>query len=100
MLEATDRAASEVLETAAREETDLIAITASLDYDIRDFFIGPYTQQIVNHAKVPVLSIRPAPLPNDARQAIQTIRADYGPAVPGLSLPYTDTGVVSSVETP
>ncbi len=100
ILEATDRAASEVLETAAREETDLIAITASLDYDIRDFFIGPYTQQIVNHAKVPVLSIRPAPLPNDARQALQTIRADYGPAVPGLSLPYTGAGMISSVETP
>ena len=36
----------------------LFAITANLDYDIRDFFIGPYTQQIVNHSKIHVLSIK------------------------------------------
>jgi len=36
----------------------LIVINASLDYKWRQFFIGPYTQQVINHAKVPVLSIR------------------------------------------
>lgn len=54
-----ERTAQEVLQTAEQEKMDLIAITATIDHDIRDFFVGPYAQQIVNHAKVPVLSIRP-----------------------------------------
>lgn len=50
--------ANKVLELAKREKVDLIVITASLDYKWRQFFIGPYAQQVVNHATVPVLSIR------------------------------------------
>jgi nucleotide-binding universal stress UspA family protein len=52
------RTANLVLDTAEREKNDLIAITATLDREVSEFFIGPYAQQIVNHAKVPVLSIR------------------------------------------
>jgi len=50
--------AKKVLEVARKEKVDLIVINASLDYKWRQFFIGPYTQQVINHAKVPVLSIR------------------------------------------
>lgn len=50
--------AKKVLELAKKEKVDLIVINASLDYKWQQFFIGPYTQQIINHAKVPVLSIR------------------------------------------
>jgi nucleotide-binding universal stress UspA family protein len=50
--------AKKVLEIARKEKADLIVINASLDYKWRQFFIGPYTQQVVNHAKIPVLSIR------------------------------------------
>ncbi len=76
ILKSTERCANEVLETADLNQMDLIVITANLDHDIRNFFMGPYAQQIVNHAKVPVLSIRPpqAPLP----LTLQSIRADYG----------------------
>ncbi|MBS1610887.1 MAG: universal stress protein [Bacteroidetes bacterium] len=53
--------AKKVLELAKKEKADLIVINASLDYTWQQFFIGPYTQQVVNHATVPVLSIRSFP---------------------------------------
>jgi nucleotide-binding universal stress UspA family protein len=37
---------------------DLIVIIATLDKTKGEFFIGPFSQQILNHAKVPVLCIR------------------------------------------
>jgi len=49
----------EVLDIANVEKPDLIVITATLDTTLKDFFLGPYTQDIVNHAQFPVLSIRP-----------------------------------------
>lgn len=52
--------ADKVLEIAAMQGTDLIVINATLDYKWTQFFIGPYTQQVVNHSKVPVLSFRKA----------------------------------------
>ncbi len=52
--------AKKVLEVARKEKVDLIVINASLDYKWRQFFIGPYAQQVVNHSKIPVLSIRTA----------------------------------------
>jgi nucleotide-binding universal stress UspA family protein len=42
-----------------RLATDLIVITANIDNSFKNLFVGPFTQQIVNHAKVPVLSIKP-----------------------------------------
>lgn len=50
--------AGKVLELAAEEGVDLIVINATLDYKWRQFFIGPYAQQIVHHSKTAVLSIR------------------------------------------
>lgn len=55
----TDNVARQVLQIASHEKPDLIVITATLDSPIQDFFLGPYTQQIVNHANFPVLSIKP-----------------------------------------
>lgn len=51
--------AGEVLYKAIEINTDLIVITASLDRTVRNFFVGPFTQQIVHHARFPVLSIKP-----------------------------------------
>jgi len=53
--------AESVLTYAKENMVDLIVITASLDNTIRNFFIGKYSQQIINHSKVPVLSIKPEP---------------------------------------
>ncbi len=79
-----DQAAHKVLEIADAEGADLIAITANLDYDIRDFFIGPYTQQIVHHSKIPVLSIRPKVPLRTANDVEQKMKSEY----PDLSLQY------------
>jgi nucleotide-binding universal stress UspA family protein len=54
-----DNVAKQVIEISETEKPDLIVITATLDTSLKDFFLGPYTQDIVNHAKYPVLSIRP-----------------------------------------
>lgn len=66
--------AEQVLRFAKQEAIDLIAITADFDYEIAEFFIGPYTQQIVNHASVPVLSIRPGVMAFQAADAITPMR--------------------------
>lgn len=66
--------AEQVLRFAKQEAIDLIAITADFDYEIAEFFIGPYTQQIVNHASVPVLSIRPGVMASQAADAITPMR--------------------------
>lgn len=49
----------EVLAIANESKPDLIVITATLDNTVKEFFLGPYTQDIVNHSKYPVLSIKP-----------------------------------------
>jgi len=48
-----------VIDTAKRSQSDLIVLTANLDCDFKVYFIGSYTQQIVNHSPLPVLSIKP-----------------------------------------
>ena len=57
----TDSVAQTVLQKADELHADLIIITADLDTTIGHFFVGPFAQQIVNRARVPVLSIRPQP---------------------------------------
>ncbi len=64
----SDTLAETILEKANELEVDLLVVTASLDYQIKELFIGPFDQQIVNHAKVPVLSIRPHPSPQEGAQ--------------------------------
>lgn len=54
-----DNPSEQVLDIADRTKPDLIVITATLDSTVKEFFLGPYTQDIVNHAKFPVLSIKP-----------------------------------------
>lgn len=51
--------ADKILETAEEKMVDLIVIIATMDKTKGAFFIGPFSQQILNHAKVPVLCIRP-----------------------------------------
>lgn len=55
-----DNFATAILDKAKEINTDLIVITASLDRTIKNFFIGPFAQQIVHHARFPVLSIKSA----------------------------------------
>lgn len=48
-----ENVARQVLAIANDKKPDLIVITATLDSSIWDFFLGPYTQDIVNHAAFP-----------------------------------------------
>jgi len=50
--------ATRVLEMGKEQVADLIVINATLDYNWTQFFTGPYTQQVVNHSTIPVLSFR------------------------------------------
>lgn len=50
--------AAKVLELSESLAVDLVVINATLDYKWIQFIAGPYTRQVVNHAKVPVLSFR------------------------------------------
>ncbi|MBL7846712.1 MAG: universal stress protein [Cyclobacteriaceae bacterium] len=54
-----DNVAQKVVEITNQVRPDLIVITATLDPMLGDFFLGPYTQDIINHAHFPVLSVRP-----------------------------------------
>lgn len=80
---------------ASTENMDLIAITASQEYDIRDFFTGPYARKIVNHAKTPVLSTRPSGIPTALKQPVKASRADYGQTLSDLALGFTRIPVMT-----
>ncbi|MBC7760129.1 MAG: universal stress protein [Phormidesmis sp. FL-bin-119] len=50
--------ADEVLERAIEMRCDLIVITAKVGKSIKDFFLGKFAQQMVNHSTLPVLHIK------------------------------------------
>jgi nucleotide-binding universal stress UspA family protein len=47
--------AEKILEAADEKNADLIVVPDTLDHAFREFFIGPVAQQVIHHAKVPVL---------------------------------------------
>jgi nucleotide-binding universal stress UspA family protein len=50
---------AKILNLAKEYEADLIILTANLDHNFKAFFVGPFVQQVVNHSRLPVLSIKP-----------------------------------------
>lgn len=50
--------ADRVLASAAEKKSDLVVITANLDHTLKEYFVGPYAQHVLNHARIPVLSVR------------------------------------------
>ena len=54
-----DNIAKASMEYAAENKADLIIIMNEQEVNTTGFFMGPYAQQVVNHSKIPVLSIRP-----------------------------------------
>jgi nucleotide-binding universal stress UspA family protein len=53
--------AQNILEYAQKVEGDLIMIMTQQEIDFTQYFIGSSAQEIINHSKIPVLSIRPVP---------------------------------------
>jgi nucleotide-binding universal stress UspA family protein len=50
---------AKILNLAKDYEADLIILTSNLDHNFKAFFVGPFVQQVVNHSRLPVLSIKP-----------------------------------------
>jgi nucleotide-binding universal stress UspA family protein len=48
------------MEYATEIKADLIIIMNEQEVNTTGFFMGPYAQQVVNHSKIPVISIRPS----------------------------------------
>jgi nucleotide-binding universal stress UspA family protein len=53
--------AENILEYAAKVEGDLVMIMTQQEVDFTKYFIGSSAQEMINHSKIPVLSIRPLP---------------------------------------
>lgn len=51
--------AENILEYAQKVDGDLIMIMTQQEVDFTKYFIGSSAQEIINHSKIPVLSIRP-----------------------------------------
>ncbi len=62
---------AEVSKTTRELNIDLIILTANIDPEWKSYFIGPFGQQVINHAQVPVLSIKPS---NDQTEAVPVFR--------------------------
>lgn len=55
----------ETIKIARDYDADLIVLTANLDYDLKAYLVGPFTQQVINHSRLPVLSIKPQHISQD-----------------------------------
>jgi nucleotide-binding universal stress UspA family protein len=51
--------ASTTIKYAEKNHVDLITIMTEQEDNFGGIFLGPYAQQIVNHSKIPVMSIKP-----------------------------------------
>jgi nucleotide-binding universal stress UspA family protein len=60
--------AAKILEIAHKRNDDIMIINATLDKTWYKFFSGSYTQQILNHSTIPVLSVKPALTPDLIKQ--------------------------------
>ena len=71
-----------VLRMSKSVDADMIAITVNNDPAFKQFFIGPFEQHIINHATVPVLSIRPKLANTDSQVVIQQMHESLPEQVP------------------
>jgi nucleotide-binding universal stress UspA family protein len=78
--------AKETLREAERINADLIVITASPDHNLKELLIGPYVQQIVNHAKYPVLSVRPSLSVQTIEKLKKHATHEWEFVIPGIGL--------------
>jgi nucleotide-binding universal stress UspA family protein len=60
-----------ILDYAATSNFDLLVINATIDNDWKRFFIGSFAQKIINHAKCPVLSIKPKVIKHEVENTLR-----------------------------
>lgn len=71
-----------VLKMSKSVGADMIVITLKNEDAFKQFFIGPFEQHIVNHATVPVLSIRPKLTSSDSQAIIPQIHESFPSQMP------------------
>ena len=71
-----------VLKMSKSINADMIVITSNISADFKQFFIGPFEQQIINHATIPVLSIKPQLENPDSQIVIQQIFESFPSQIP------------------
>ena len=77
--------AQSVLKMSKSAEVDMIVITSDINSDYKQFFIGPFEQRIVNHARMPVLSIKAKQEIPDAQVVIQQIHESFANKIPAFA---------------
>lgn len=60
-----DNLAKMTMSIAEEVDADLVVIMTEQEPSITGFFMGTYASQVVNHSKVPILSVRPAEIDPD-----------------------------------
>lgn len=65
LMENVKNRAVATVQFAEKVGADLITIMTDQDAELSGFFLGPYALQVIHHAKVPVLSIKPEEHPEN-----------------------------------
>lgn len=73
-----------VLKVSKSIEADMIVVTSNISSDFKQFFIGPFEQHIVNHARMPVLSIKTKLTNPDSQVVIQQIHESFPSQIPAF----------------
>jgi len=73
-----------VLKASKSIEADMIVVTSNISSDFKQFFIGPFEQRIVNHATIPVLSVKAQLTNPDSQVVIQQIHESFPSQVPAF----------------
>ena len=50
--------AEDIIKKCAQTEADLLVLSSSVDISRNQFFVGPHSQQVINHSQIPVLNMR------------------------------------------
>jgi nucleotide-binding universal stress UspA family protein len=74
-----------VLKMSKYTDPDMIILTSSAGGELKQFFLGPFEQHVINHARVPVLSIKPQLANHDLQIVIQQVHESLPAQVPILA---------------
>lgn len=72
----TNAVAETILSIAHDRMEDLLVINATLDKKWYQYFRGTYTQKIINHSKIPVLSIKPELTPEATDELLNALHLE------------------------
>lgn len=71
--------AAHVLDTIKKSEhsLDLVVITAELDNNIKDYYLGDYAQEIIHQSQIPVLVIRATATISSKAEVLKIIESSF-----------------------